>query len=99
YRVLPAGKGERGLEIAPQYEGNIDLVFTDVVLPGQSGPEVAEALVQQPPSLPVLFTSGYTNELVLRPGCRDVVVDFLPKPFTPEELTQKVRAVLDAVAK
>jgi CheY-like chemotaxis protein len=99
YRVLSAENGERALAIARHYAGIIDLVLTDVVMPGQGGLEVAEALVQECPSLRVLYSSGYTSDVVLRHGVREALVNFLPKPFTPEELTEKVRSVLDAVAK
>ena len=98
YRVLAAEDGDQAMAVAGQYEGVIHLVLTDVVMPGQSGREVAEKLLLQRPSIRVLYTSGYTDDVVLRHGVRDAEVAFLPKPFTPSELARKVRSVLDVVA-
>ena len=99
FRVLAAEDGNQALTIAEQYASVIHLVLTDIVMPGQSGRQVADLLFQQRPSLRVLYTSGYTDDVVLRHGVRHAEVAFLPKPFTSAELTSKVRAVLDAVAK
>ena len=96
YHVLAAEDGDQARAIAERYAGTIHLVLTDVVMPGPSGREVVETLLQQRPALGVLYTSGYTEDEVLRHGVREADVAFLPKPFTPRELTQKVRAVLDA---
>ena len=99
YHVLAAESGNHAMALAEKYAGTIHLVLTDVVMPGLSGREVAEKLLKQRPSLRVLYTSGYTNDVVLRHGVRDAEVAFLAKPFTPTELTRKVRAVLDVVSK
>ena len=99
FEVLAAEDGDQALTIAEQYAGVIHLVLTDIVMPGQSGRQVAEQLLQQRPALRVLYTSGYTDDVVLRHGVHNAEVPFLPKPYTPGELVSKVRAVLDGAAK
>lgn len=73
----------------------IDLLLTDVVMPNQSGPELAIMLQKQYPNLKVLFMSGYTNDMMARHGLQTAQVEFLAKPFSPALLATKVRTVLD----
>jgi two-component system, cell cycle sensor histidine kinase and response regulator CckA len=98
YRVLLAAGGEEALEVAERHEGTIDLLMTDVVLPGLSGMDLARRLVQRHPGLRVLFTSGYPDEDVAREGVFNGGMAYLKKPFTPSTLTGKIREVLDARA-
>ncbi len=92
YRVIAAASGQEGLRVAEASETPIDLLLTDVVMPGMSGPVLAERLVAARPGLKVLFMSGYSEEALLRDG----VSVLLPKPVTPAALTTKVREVLAA---
>ncbi|GJG87963.1 hypothetical protein tb265_31440 [Gemmatimonadetes bacterium T265] len=94
YRVLVAEEGMQALAVARTHRGPIDLLLTDVVMPGLSGRELAEALAQERPDTRVLFTSGYTEDEVLHRGVSADAVAFLPKPFTPEVLVGRVAAVL-----
>ena len=94
YRVLVAEAGMQALAVARTHRGPIDLLFTDVVMPGMSGRELAEALAQERPETRVLFTSGYTEDEVLHRGVSADTVAFLAKPFTPEGLVSRVAAVL-----
>ena len=94
YTVLDAPEGESALELLRANE--IDLLLTDVVMPGMSGPELARLATTERPSLRVLFTSGYTNEpeeILAGPGAA-----FIGKPFSPKSLVAKVREVLDSSA-
>jgi PAS domain S-box-containing protein len=92
YRVLEADRAQTAEEIAASSDG-IDLLITDVVMPGRSGRELADRLRAARPGLRVLFTSGYPGDAVLHGDADDT--DFLEKPFGPLELAQAVRRLLD----
>ena len=96
YRVLAAEDGPGALSAAGQHTGEIDLLLTDVVLPKMGGKEVASRLTALRPGLKVLFMSGYTGLSAAHHGNLDADVNFLPKPFSPDALCEKVRAVLTA---
>jgi hypothetical protein len=96
YRVLVAADGEEALRVAERHGGAIDLLVTDVVLPGLRGPEVARRLAGQRPGLPVLFVSGYSPEALERQGDGEPAANLLPKPFTPAALLERVHALLGA---
>lgn len=98
YRVLAARGGSEALELAEQHEGDIHLLLTDVVMPGMSGRELAQRLLPQRPGIRLLYTSGYTEDAIVRHGVSGQETAFLPKPFAPASLTQKVRGVLDSPA-
>jgi CheY-like chemotaxis protein len=90
YAVLEAGDGATALQTAREHPGPIDLLLTDVVMPGLRGHEVAQALAATGRRPRVLYISGYP-EL----GGAESAIGLLPKPFSPAELARKVRAVLD----
>jgi signal transduction histidine kinase/ActR/RegA family two-component response regulator len=96
YRVLEAGSGEEALEICEGPEGPVQLLLTDVVMPGMSGPEVAQQLTRVHPELKVLYMSGYTDDAILRHGVPELSPAFVQKPFSAETLGWKVREVLEA---
>jgi two-component system, cell cycle sensor histidine kinase and response regulator CckA len=95
YQVLTAVDGKDALRVVQGRQGDIDLVLTDVVMPNASGPELAETLRLQSPKIKFLFMSGYTDDAVVRHGLLQANVAFIQKPYTPLELAQKVRQVLD----
>jgi len=95
YRVLLAGGGQAALDLAAGHDGPIDLLLTDVVMPGLSGRQVADALAAARPGLRVLYASGYTQNTIVHHGVLDPEVRFLAKPFTPSALLERIRAVLD----
>ncbi|MEK6609595.1 MAG: response regulator, partial [Gemmatimonadota bacterium] len=95
YTVLEASGGPAALRVAAGHEGAIGLLLTDVVMPGMSGKELADALTTQRPNTRVLFMSGYTDDAIVREGMLEPGLAFLPKPFTAERLAEMVREVLD----
>jgi signal transduction histidine kinase len=95
YCVLEATGVHAALELCASYEGPIHLLLTDVVMPGMSGRKVAARVVASRPSTQVLYMSGYTEDAIVHHGVLDPGIAFVAKPFTPEGLARKVRAVLD----
>jgi PAS domain S-box-containing protein len=96
YRMIVAVNAEDAIARAAEEAGTIHLLLTDVVLPGQSGPELAAQLQLLRPQIKVLYFSGYTDEAFIRRGVLTAGLPFLHKPFTATGLPLKVRAVLDA---
>ena len=94
YSVIQAATGERALEIEAGHPGQIDLLFTDVVMPGMSGRELADILRSRRPGLPVLYASGYNEEMIAERGVLGPGVGYLPKPYTGAEILQRLRDLL-----
>jgi PAS domain S-box-containing protein len=97
YTVIDARDGEEALTIARPYLTPVDLVLTDVVMPGLAGEELAARLRKGFPAIRVLYTSGYTPPTG-QAGAREASAPFLPKPFLPSDLLSKVREVLSGEA-
>lgn len=96
YHVVEAANGLAALSISSEQKGSIDLVITDLVMPEMGGVELLKQLVASHPRMKALFISGYTETAALRQGITTSDVAFLPKPFTPTALAEKVRQVLQA---
>jgi len=95
YTVLLASDGQEALRIVADHAGPIHLLLTDVVMPLMSGRELVQRLCGTHPHLKVLYTSGYTDDAIVRHGVLEPDAAFLEKPFTPQTLVQKIREVLD----
>ncbi|MEA2761867.1 MAG: two-component system, cell cycle sensor histidine kinase and response regulator CckA, partial [Gemmatimonadaceae bacterium] len=95
YRVIAAQHGRDAMEIASKETGHIDLVLTDVVMPGMNGRGLVERLAGIRPTIKSLYMSGYTDDDIIRRGFIEPSKSFLQKPFTSEALLQTVRKVLD----
>lgn len=94
YRVQACATAEEALEVAGRSEGPIDLLLTDVILPRMDGCELAERLAATRPRVHVLFTSGFTDDVVSRPAARLPRHLFLAKPYTPQSLAARIREAL-----
>ncbi len=95
YRVLAADNPANALSIVARHTGPLDLLVTDVVMGGMNGRQLAELVKCERPNLKVLFISGYTSNVIEHHGVLDDGVEFMQKPFTADDLTRRVREVLD----
>ena len=96
YHVIEAADGLEALEQVAQFEGRLDLLLTDVVLPRMNGRELATRLAAEQPGLKVLYMSGYTQDAVLRYGVEQAEIALLQKPYSPARLAARVREILDS---
>lgn len=94
YRLLQAENAEQALGLSASYTGKIDLLVTDVIMPGLNGRQLADRLVEERPGLKVLYTSGYTADVIALQGSLEPGMEYLPKPFGAAQLSAKVREVL-----
>jgi CheY-like chemotaxis protein len=94
YTVVEAGRPGEAIRMF-EAGRQIDLLFTDVVMPEMSGRQLADCLLALKPDLKVLFTTGYTRNAIVHNGVLDTGTHLLPKPFTIDDLAAKVRAILD----
>jgi two-component system, cell cycle sensor histidine kinase and response regulator CckA len=95
YEVLIAKNGEEAIDICKRHRGNIDLMLTDVVMPGMNGKQAAESVMSHREPMQVLYMSGYTDDAIVRQGVLDPGTNFIEKPFTAQGLIWKVREMLD----
>jgi two-component system cell cycle sensor histidine kinase/response regulator CckA len=95
YTVLDAENGSQAILFAQQHLGPINLIVTDVIMPGMNGNEAAKALLKTRPQCKVLYISGYTHETIVKRGVLPKDAELLQKPFTQASLTNKVRELLD----
>jgi CheY-like chemotaxis protein len=95
YNVIDAPSGEAALDLL-RGKQDVDLLLTDVVLPGMTGRQLADRLAADRPRLRILFTTGYTRNAIIHEGRLDAGVNLLTKPFAQTELASKVRDLLDA---
>lgn len=97
YKVIEAENGIAALSLCERFDGHIHLLMTDVVMPKMGGRELAQILQEAYPQMAVLFTSGYTDDAIIRHGILNDGANFIQKPFTFENLTRKVREMLDGI--
>jgi PAS domain S-box-containing protein len=94
HEVFTAGSGEDALNLAPSELQRIQLLVTDVIMPGMNGKDLAQRLCALVPNLRVLFISGYTSGAIAHDGVLNPGFEYLPKPFTAEQLLQRVRSIM-----
>ncbi len=95
YDVLVAEDGDDALHILDQHKGTLDLMLTDVVMPGMNGKELFSRVIERYKHLKVIYMSGYTANVIAHRGILDEGTDFIQKPFSTQDLAAKVREVLD----
>jgi CheY-like chemotaxis protein len=95
YRVIKAGNGREAIAAIGRFSERIDMLVTDVVMPGMNGSELADRIAVMRPGVKVLFVSGYTQDAIGNKGVIGDEIAFLEKPFAPDALLRKVREVLD----
>jgi PAS domain S-box-containing protein len=96
YSVLEAESGDQALMLLDRQDASVNLLLTDVVMPGMDGKRLFAEAVRKRPGLKVLYMSGYTDNVIADHGILDEGVDFIQKPFSMQALTAKIRSVLDA---
>jgi CheY-like chemotaxis protein len=95
YRVLPASDGAEALDIEGRYTGSLDLLLTDIVMPGLNGPDLAQRLVRRRPSMKVIYMSGFAHHLAAGLGSISRRTSFIQKPFSAETLASALRECLE----
>ncbi|TAK55646.1 MAG: response regulator [Gammaproteobacteria bacterium] len=95
YTVLAAANARAALDIVTTHHGPLQLMLTDMIMPGMGGRDLATRLAEIRPDIRVLFTSGYTDDAILRQSVLEASDHFLSKPYTMAELTRRIRKVLD----
>jgi PAS domain S-box-containing protein len=96
YKVLEAQSGPDALQMSDNYDGEVHLLLTDVVMPKMSGKELADKLTPARSGMKILYMSGYTDEAIVHHGVLEEGTNFIEKPFSPFKLAQKVRDVLNS---
>jgi PAS domain S-box-containing protein len=96
YNVLVAGNGKEALRIVGRSPNCIDLLLTDVIMPGMSGRQLSKKLVKELPKIKTLYMSGYLDDTIVHYGILEPGINFIQKPYSSLELARKVRQVLDS---
>jgi CheY-like chemotaxis protein len=95
YTVLDAPGGDEALPLAESFKSQVDLLLTDVIMPGLNGHQLANKLKILHPEMAILFISGYTDDILSDHGVYGATLNFLVKPYTPQSLAGKIREVLE----
>ncbi len=95
YQVFGAANGQQALKVSQQIDKKLDLLLTDIIMPGMSGRELAETMLSMRPGLKVVYMSGYTADIIAHQGVLDSGIHYIPKPLMPHALADKLREVLD----
>ncbi len=97
YTVLVAASGDEALTVLSEHSGDVDIIVTDLVMPGMTGRELADRVAAARPGIPTLFMSGYSDEVATRHGVLAQEAAYLQKPFSPRALAEKIREVLHGI--
>lgn len=96
YKILAANRTDQAIRLAEEYDGNIDLLLTDVIMPDMNGKDLSERIITIKPGLKCLYMSGYTADIITRQGVLGEGINFIAKPFSLKGLAIKVREVLNS---
>ena len=96
YRVFDAANPQQAEELFDKDPDRFQVLVTDVIMPGSTGPQLFERLVRKQPTLKVLYVSGYTDTAIIDGGQIDPAIELLQKPFSANALKRRIREVLDA---
>ena len=96
YRVLPTNSPVEALNLLKEFQGDIQLLLTDVVMPGMNGRELAKQVRDIHPKMKALYMSGYTANVIAHHGVLDEGINFIQKPFSRHDLSIRVREILDS---
>jgi len=96
YQIIEATNGKEALSILSDRTKHINLIFTDLVMPEMGGKELSEIITKIDPSLKILFTSGYSDNHVIKQGILRNAVNFIPKPYTFQQISKEIRNILDS---
>lgn len=99
YHILEARDGKEALQIICDHAGPIHLLFTDVLMPGLNGRQLADIARALRPGLPVLFTSAHTQNMIVVRGILDVGFEFIEKSYDPQKLIRKIRHLIEMAKK
>ncbi|MGE4489380.1 MAG: response regulator [Kiritimatiellales bacterium] len=94
YTVLAANNAEEAVQICEEYDGELDMLLTDVVMPKKSGPQLAEHIIKLRPNIRIVYMSGYTDDAIVHHGVLDPGTAFIEKPIVPSALLEKIREFL-----
>jgi len=97
YKVLAARQPQEAESICGEHGHRVDILLTDVIMPGMSGPELAKKMAESNSHIRVLYMSGYIDDSLLRQEIQEQGTAYLQKPFSPLSLAKKVREVLDSL--
>ena len=95
YTVLAAATPEECIRLAREHAGSVELLLTDVIMPGMNGPDLAKAICTNAPEIKCLFMSGYTDTAITHGGVLEPGIHLIQKPFSLEELAARIREVLE----
>ena len=95
YKVMEASAADHAIRTSETFTGTIDLLLTDVIMPGMSGRQLAEEILKQRPETKIMYMTGYTDDMVVQHKVLEPGVQLLQKPFNRTELAFKVRSTLD----
>jgi two-component system cell cycle sensor histidine kinase/response regulator CckA len=95
YSVLDAADGDHAIAVAKEYKDTINLLMTDVVMPGINGRQLADNLIRLHPEMKILYTSGYTDDAIGSHGIIEEDLNFIAKPYSLQDLAQRIRELLD----